>query len=582
MKQKKSNCGEMRPASWLEDRALAVKRQHRAGKSMCWLLCSAVLYSSPSLANPAENAARGEPMDWKVTVENMALEAGDAVGQSDRPVTLQGFSLKAADLLEQQSDRDREPQAKFAQGIGFPDTVGHWSESFVEALAALDIIRGFPDGSFRPDDPVTRAQFAAMIRKAFQLDAVRSSTQFEDVPASYWGYDAIDRAYQIGFLEGYPNNVFIPEQNIPRVQVLVSLANGLDLSGTEATRTGLRTYFRDAENIPNYALDSIAAAAENRLVVNYPNVSVLNPDRNASRGEVAAFIYQALVRIGEVPPLPPSDLASGYIVDREPPVAEEPTSPPTTSSGDLEALQRQFLISPEPPTIEVARVTGGAAPGSSSGTPTGFGAGLGRVYGGFGFQARTRYTDEADGTMSFGFGAGNPRTAVGVETTVSVLSLLGNDAFERGGISFKVHRFLPNNFAIAAGVENAIVWGFSDAGTSAYGVVTKVFRLKPTTADPLSRLTVSLGVGSGRFRSEDDFLNDEGSVNVFGSLGLRITRRASAIANWTGQDLTLGASFVPFRNLPIVISPAVADITGNAGDGARFIMGVGYSYSFSF
>ncbi|MBO1349159.1 MAG: hypothetical protein EBE86_018005 [Hormoscilla sp. GUM202] len=53
-----------------------------------------------------------------------------------------------------------------------------------------------------------------------------------------------------------------------------------------------------------------------------------------------------------------------------------------------------------------------------------------------------------------------------------------------------------------------------------------------------------------------------------------------AIAEWTGQDLTVGISVVPFQNLPLVITPAVTDITGNAGDGSRFILGIGYGFSF--
>ena len=63
-------------------------------------------------------------------------------------------------------------------------------------------------------------------------------------------------------------------------------------------------------------------------------------------------------------------------------------------------------------------------------------------------------------------------------------------------------------------------------------------------------------------------------------MGLRAIDRVSLIADWTGQDLNLGASIVPFRNLPLVITPAVADVTGNAGDGARFILGVGYAISY--
>jgi hypothetical protein len=67
--------------------------------------------------------------------------------------------------------------------------------------------------------------------------------------------------------------------------------------------------YSDAAAIPNYAKNSIAAATENRLVVNYPTINTLKPNQPATRAEVAALIYQALVRSGKAQPI-----TSPYIV----------------------------------------------------------------------------------------------------------------------------------------------------------------------------------------------------------------------------------------------------------------------------
>ena len=91
---------------------------------------------------------------------------------------------------------------------------------------------------------------------------------------------------------------------------------------------------------------------------------------------------------------------------------------------------------------------------------------------------------------------------------------------------------------------------------------------------------VSLGMGGGQYRSESDIQNEVESVGVFGSLAVRVFEPVSLITEWSGQDLTIGTSIVPFKKLPIVIVPAVTDITGSAGDGARFVVGVGYSISY--
>ena len=149
----------------------------------------------------------------------------------------------------------------------------------------------YPDGTFRPNEPVTRAQYAAIVRQAFNKTTIRSSTTFADVSSNFWAASAIDNAYRMGFLSGYPDNTFQPNQKIPRAQVLVSLANGLNY---QATTVASAEVYRDSGSIPNYATASIAAATEQRLVVNYPNVEVLRPNETATRADVAAFIYQAL------------------------------------------------------------------------------------------------------------------------------------------------------------------------------------------------------------------------------------------------------------------------------------------------
>ena len=70
------------------------------------------------------------------------------------------------------------------------------------------------------------------------------------------------------------------------------------------------------------------------------------------------------------------------------------------------------------------------------------------------------------------------------------------------------------------------------------------------------------------------------SLGVFGSVALKVIQPVSLITEWSGQDVTIGASIVPFRSIPLAIVPAVTDVTGSAGDGARLIFGLGYSFSF--
>jgi S-layer homology domain len=184
----------------------------------------------------------------------------------------------------------------------------YWASQFIQRLAQRGIIAGFPDGSFRPQAPVTRAQFAAMLNKAFQKNTIRQGTRFSDVRSNYWASTAIQQAYTTGFMSGYPGNRFGPEEQIPRQQVLVSLANGLEFSPQGNVESTLQA-FNDSTDIAGYARSPIAAATENRIVVNYPNLKFLNPEQVATRAQVAAFIYQALASTNQV-----AAINSPYIV----------------------------------------------------------------------------------------------------------------------------------------------------------------------------------------------------------------------------------------------------------------------------
>lgn len=576
-------------------------KTHPSPKSEQLLLCSkpflfiSSIFSSLMLISPASAAYWLESLNPAVqgkTTQNVESVPATTNDQALAPKlfdTKKAESVEAKTTFAQQSSKTTEATRTFvAQAATLTDIQGHWAQSFIEPLAARDIIRGFPDGTFRPEEPVTRAQFAAIIRKAFAGNVVRNPIQFADVPVRYWAYDAIQEAYQIGFLEGYPNNTFNPEQNIPRVQVLVSLSNGLNLAaGAEPNRV-LTTSFQDAAQIPSYALPSVAAAAENQLVVNYPDINRLRPNQNATRAETAALIYQALANAGLVPALSADNPATRYIAGYQAPqpTAQQPAPQPAPPPEDPATLRDQLRI-PIPQAALLLPSFSSISPGSSSGSPTAFGADYGNAFIGASFQARTRYTESADGAVSFGFGVGDAQKSVGLEVAVAVLDLANSGRGDpgtlgRGSVSFKLHRILPDDMGVAVGVENLLVWGGTDSGTSLYGVVSKVFRFQDSPEKPFSSLTASVGLGTGRFKSESDFENGEGSVNVFGSLGLRVAEPVSLIADWTGQDLTLGASIVPFRNIPLVITPAFADITGNAGDGARFILGIGYSFPYSF
>ncbi|MCC5627259.1 DUF1565 domain-containing protein [Nostoc sphaeroides CHAB 2801] len=190
--------------------------------------------------------------------------------------------------------------------IELTDITNHWAGGFIRELVKLGIVNGFPDRTFKPDATMTRAQYAALLVKAFNPSPNRPVIKFKDVPADFWASKVIQQAYQGLFLSGFPDNTFAPNKNIQRVQVIVSLVNGLGLSADSATVTKT---FDDQAKIPEYAKDEVVKAIDKGIIVNHPNVKQLNPTRDATRAEVAVMVYQALVDADRV-----AAINSPYIV----------------------------------------------------------------------------------------------------------------------------------------------------------------------------------------------------------------------------------------------------------------------------
>ena len=182
----------------------------------------------------------------------------------------------------------------------------YWAQDYIVGLAKLNITSGFGDGTFRPDESVTRAQFAAILRKAFLQSQSTTAQPFTDVPSKYWATDAIYAARSAGFLSGYPGNRFAPNNPITREEALISLVRGLKYEEGDPTALSL---YRDVDRISSYgALQGVLAAARADLIINYPDVNEIAPDRPASRADVAVFVYQALVKAGRAEALAASGI----------------------------------------------------------------------------------------------------------------------------------------------------------------------------------------------------------------------------------------------------------------------------------
>jgi len=255
----------------------------------------------PDLGSPQDPADNIFREQGKFDLQNVTEQKIISVGnQLSLPQVIGAIDFMAATA---------DTPSQIGVSSRFADLEGHWAAAFVEVLFSKDIISGFPDGSFQPATPITRAQYAALMMKTFQLPESNQLNKFKDVKSDFWAAKAIASAADRGFLKGFPDGTFRPENNLTKIQALVSIVNGLNLSGGNPN---VLMIYRDRVQIPSYATSAVTVATQKLLVVNYPQPDQLEPLRDITRAEVAVLIYQALVATGLENPLP-----SAYIVKPE-------------------------------------------------------------------------------------------------------------------------------------------------------------------------------------------------------------------------------------------------------------------------
>jgi hypothetical protein len=224
------------------------------------------------------------------------------------------------------------------------------------------------------------------------------------------------------------------------------------------------------------------------------------------------------------------------------------------------------------------------APSLTIFNPSGYGASDNTGYVGVDFQSRTRYTQKSDAELGVGVGVGNAKdVALDINYTVNSLTGSGGGKTGDGGFSAKVHKQLSDDSSVAIGYNQFAKIGTSDYQSgSYYAVGTKVLATQDKLDKPFSRVAITAGVGGGVFNGFDPKFNpdvNKDSISPFASVAVRVAEPVSAIVEWTGQDLAAGLSIKPFRDVPLTLTPAFRDISG-AGNGARFVMGAGYSFKF--
>lgn len=179
----------------------------------------------------------------------------------------------------------------------FADVAGHWAKADIEQLAMRQIVSGVTADAFQPNAQVTRAQFAAMLVNALELEPSASETPFGDVPASAWYAAPVAIGVEKGLFSGFADGTFRPNETITREQMAVMLTNAMAHAGLAETRVGETeswlARFTDREAISGWSAESVAAAVRAGLLFGRDD-GRFAPADPATRAEAAAIVMRLL------------------------------------------------------------------------------------------------------------------------------------------------------------------------------------------------------------------------------------------------------------------------------------------------
>lgn len=180
--------------------------------------------------------------------------------------------------------------AGYAFAAGFSDLQGHWAENQINQWANKGLTGGYEDGTFKPNNGVTRAEFVALVNRAFAIPASNAVDSFADVKNGQWFYGEVAKAKIVGYIGGYSDGTFRPDQTISRQEVASVLVRLLKLQPTsEGTNQ-----FADSGQIQDWSRPGIGAVVNSGLMKGFPD-NTFQPLKSITRAEAVVALDRALL-----------------------------------------------------------------------------------------------------------------------------------------------------------------------------------------------------------------------------------------------------------------------------------------------
>ncbi|MCM3718519.1 S-layer homology domain-containing protein [Fictibacillus phosphorivorans] len=166
----------------------------------------------------------------------------------------------------------------------------HWAYSPITSLSKKGVMNGYAYSLFKPAQSVTRAEAAAMVANALNIDAPSNYSSFKDVSTSYWAVGSINAVKEAGIIAGYPDGTFKPNKVMTREEIaaLIDKTFVLTNKGTEKSFTDVKEGY--------WAYNSIQRLSENKIAAGFSD-NTYRPLNETSRAEFSTFLYRAITTL---------------------------------------------------------------------------------------------------------------------------------------------------------------------------------------------------------------------------------------------------------------------------------------------
>jgi len=177
--------------------------------------------------------------------------------------------------------------SQLSAAASLPDVSGHWAEGKIHQLVELEAITGYPDGTFKPEDTITRAEFSSVMWGALGLDETGGET-FTDIE-DHWGQGRIEALITEGVIDAEVyNEEYMPDEPITRQEIAMMAIRVLDTNDVEEDIP-----FEDADQVGAEFYDYVVQAFNNEIITGYPD-NTFSPEGTVSRAEAAVMAVRSL------------------------------------------------------------------------------------------------------------------------------------------------------------------------------------------------------------------------------------------------------------------------------------------------